>query len=113
MSSTASPCRLRHLQTILLFALRYYENVSISGVNTRMGAKVLVESTQFVNTVAAITSRDSDEKGTAQVNDVDLGGSTNDAPVGSGYKPPYSYSVVGSKNVKSALTGKVGNTLRF
>jgi len=61
----------------------YYEKITTSGVNTRMGAVVLVESTTFVDAKRAITSIDSDIKGSAAVKDVDLGGSTNDAPQGS------------------------------
>jgi pectate lyase len=45
------------------------------------------------------------------VKDVDLGGSTNDAPSGS-LSVPYSYSVVGSANAKSANANS-GATLSF
>ena len=38
-------------------------SVSVTGVNTRMGAQVLVQSSTFVNTPIAITSRDSKEVG--------------------------------------------------
>ncbi|KAH8672484.1 pectin lyase fold/virulence factor [Ilyonectria robusta] len=91
----------------------YYADVETSGVNTRMGAEVLVESTQFENVKKAITSQDSDETGTAAVNDVDLGDSTNDAPTGSAFSVPYQYTLVGSASVKSAVDGAAGNTLSF
>ena len=89
----------------------YYDTVTTSGVNTRMDAIVLVESSTFVNTKKAITSIDSDITGKAAVKDVDLGGSTNDAPSGS-LSVPYTYSVVGSANAKSA-TSSSGATLSF
>ncbi|KPM46458.1 Pectate lyase B [Neonectria ditissima] len=89
----------------------YYVDVATSGVNTRMGAQVLVESTQFENVEKAITSLDSDETGTAAVNDVDLGDSTNDAPTGSAFSVPYEYSLVGSASVQGAVVGTAGNTL--
>lgn len=91
----------------------YYADVDTSGVNTRMGAEVLVESTQFENVKKAITSQDSDETGTAAVNDVDLGDSTNDAPTSSAFSVPYQYTLVGSASVKSAVDGAAGNTLSF
>ncbi|KAK3299639.1 pectin lyase fold/virulence factor [Chaetomium fimeti] len=89
----------------------YYETISTSGVNTRMGAVVLVESSTFVDAKRAITSIDSDIEGTAAVNDVDLGGSTNDAPVGS-LEVPYEYTLVGSASAKSS-TESSGATLTF
>lgn len=89
------------------------ENISVSGVNTRMGAKVLVESSVFVNAKRPITSLDSKTKGTATVNDVDLGGAANDAPKGSFTNPGYSYSKVGSGKVKAAVVGTAGQTLKF
>ncbi|KAK4121989.1 polysaccharide lyase family 1 protein [Parathielavia appendiculata] len=90
----------------------YFENIATSGVNTRMGAKVLVESSTFVNAKRAITSIDSDIDGSAAVRDVNLGGSTNDAPSTSAFSVPYAYSVVGSANAKSA-TSSAGATLSF
>lgn len=93
------------------YSSNYYDTITTSGVNTRMGAIVLVESSTFVNTKRAITSLDSDIDGKAAVKDVDLGGSTNDAPSGS-LSVPYTYSVVGSANAKSA-TDSSGATLSF
>ncbi|KAK4102425.1 polysaccharide lyase family 1 protein [Parathielavia hyrcaniae] len=90
----------------------YYQNIPTSGINTRMGAKVLVESSTFVNANRAITSIDSDIDGSAAVNDVNLGGSTNDAPSTSAFSLPYSYSLVGSGNAQSA-TSSSGATISF
>ena len=49
----------------------YYESIDTGAVNTRMGAEVLIESTQFVDVNSPVTSVDSDETGTAELNDVD------------------------------------------
>ncbi|KAF5660845.1 pectate lyase b [Fusarium circinatum] len=93
----------------------YYEDISVTGVNSRMGAQVLVESTTFSSAKKALTSKDSKETGTISVNDVNLGGSTNDAPKGSISKSniPYQYSLVGSSKVKSAVVGVAGATLKL
>ena len=61
---------------------QYYENITSSGINTRQGAQVLVESTVFVDAEKPITAAYSDVQGFANVNDLDLGGGENDAPVG-------------------------------
>ncbi len=76
-----------------------------------MNAIVLVESSAFVNAKKAITSLDSKVTGKAAVKDVNLGGSTNDAPSGT-LSVPYTYSVVGSANAKSASSSS-GATLSF
>ncbi|KAK2012156.1 pectate lyase [Colletotrichum eremochloae] len=91
----------------------YEEGVESSGVNTRMGAQVLVESSVFSSVKDAITSLDSEETGYATASDVDLGGSTNDAPKGTFTKPTYSYTKLGSSNVKAAVTSSAGQTLQF
>ncbi|KAF2215349.1 polysaccharide lyase family 1 protein [Cercospora zeae-maydis SCOH1-5] len=91
----------------------YYENVSVSGVNTRMGGKVLVESSVFSNVKKPILSVDSKETGTAEVKDVDLGGAENTAPKGSFGSVPYSYTALGSGKVKAAVVGTAGNTLKL
>ncbi|KAI1503470.1 pectate lyase [Biscogniauxia marginata] len=92
----------------------YYENILISGINTRQGAQVLVESTVFVDSVEkAIISQDSDEVGYAVVNDVDLGGSVNSAPEGTLTEVPYDYTLLGSANVKASVVGVSGQTLTF
>ncbi|KAL2020440.1 hypothetical protein VTK56DRAFT_8406 [Thermocarpiscus australiensis] len=92
----------------------YYENMS-TGINTRMGAQVLVQSNVFRNVTVPITSRDSDEVGYATVIDNDLGGGLNDAPVGhmSPSSIPYSYSLLGSSSVAGRVPGEAGAILRF
>ncbi|KAK2059012.1 pectate lyase [Colletotrichum caudatum] len=91
----------------------YEENVEDSGVNTRMGAQVLVESSVFSSVRRAITSLDSDLPGYATTSDVDLGGSTDDAPEGTFTQPTYSYTKLGASNVKAAVTSSAGQTLEF
>ncbi|TDZ16593.1 Pectate lyase B [Colletotrichum orbiculare MAFF 240422] len=91
----------------------YAENIETSGVNTRMGAQVLVESSVFSAVKRAITFLDSKSTGYAVVNDVDLGNSTNDAPKGTFTKPDYKYTLLGSAKVKSAVVGTAGQTLSF
>ena len=88
----------------------YFEK-SDTGVNTRMGAQVLVESSVFVNVAEPIESEDSDETGSAVVKDVDLSGGENSAPEGTLTSMPYDYTLLGSENVKSAVVGTAGNTL--
>ncbi|KAI1741452.1 polysaccharide lyase family 1 protein [Xylaria scruposa] len=91
----------------------YYSAVN-TAVNTRMGAQVLVESTVFEGCGdKAIYFADSDETGYAVVKDVNLGGSTNSAPAGTLTSVPYSYSLLGSANVKSSVTSNAGQKLSF
>ncbi|KAH7161447.1 pectin lyase fold/virulence factor [Dactylonectria macrodidyma] len=93
----------------------YYQKIGATGVNSRMGAAVLVESTTFVDSSSAdaLTSVDSKTTGTITVSDVSLGGATNNAPAGS-FKSssiPYSYTKYGSGSVKSKVVGTAGQTL--
>ncbi|KAI9150198.1 putative pectate lyase A [Paramyrothecium foliicola] len=91
----------------------YYENVSVTGVNSRMGAQALVESTVFKNTPIAITSRDSKQVGYVTTKDVVLGGGKNEAPAGSLSSVPYSYSVLGSGKVAGTVPSQAGAVLTF
>ncbi|KAF6824559.1 pectate lyase [Colletotrichum musicola] len=91
----------------------YAEKIETSGVNTRMGAQVLVESSVFSDVKKAITFLDSKQTGYAVVNDVDLGGSTNDAPKGTFTKPDYKYTLLGASKVKAAVVGTAGQTLKL
>lgn len=51
--------------------------------------------------------------GYAVVQDVDLGGGTNSAATGTLTSVPYSYSLLGAKNVKAAVVASAGQTLTF
>lgn len=88
----------------------YAENMS-TGINTRMGAELLVESTVFSGVEKPIESADSDEVGYATVNDVDLGDGTNTVKASSLTSVPYEYSLLGSANVKASVTSTAGQTL--
>ncbi|KAM5348681.1 hypothetical protein ACJ41O_008505 [Fusarium nematophilum] len=93
----------------------YYLDIGSTGVNSRMGANVLVESTTFVNTKTALTSVDSKTTGKITAKDVSLGGAASNAPAGSmsSSSIPYKYSLVGSGKVKSAVVGTAGQTLKL
>ena len=89
-----------------------YETILLTGVNTRLGAQVLLESSAFVDTENPIVFRDSDTTGYIVENDVDLGGATHDVETGT-IAPgdlPYTYELVGSENLEAALAG-AGATL--
>ncbi|GKU16286.1 unnamed protein product, partial [Fusarium langsethiae] len=92
----------------------YWDKILLSGVNTRMGAQVLVQSSAFANSVErAIFFADSKETGYAVVDDVDLGGSVNSAPKGTltAASLPYKVTLLGSKNVASVIPGTAGQKL--
>ncbi|KAH7313421.1 pectate lyase [Stachybotrys elegans] len=93
----------------------YYDTVSVSGVNSRMGAQALLQSSVFRNSPVAVTSRDSDEKGSVALFDVNLGGGLNDAPQGSmsPSSPPYSYSLLGASAVANTVPNQAGARLSF
>jgi pectate lyase len=90
----------------------YFKNVN-TGVNTREGAQVLVQSNVFSNVSKPILSADSDDVGYAVAIDNDLGGAANTAPVGTltASSIPYSYSLLGSSKVVAAVVGVAGATL--
>lgn len=82
-----------------------------TGINTRMGAELLVESCVFSGVEKAIESADSDTVGYATVNDVDLGDGANSADAGSLTSVPYEYSLLGSDSVVASVTSTAGQTL--
>lgn len=86
-----------------------------SGINTRMGAQILVQSTAFVGSAQrAIFSDRSAELGYAVLDDVDLGGSENTAPEGNltvAELPYTSIKVLGADQVADTIPGLVGQTL--
>ncbi|KAH8430571.1 pectate lyase family protein [Aspergillus melleus] len=88
----------------------YYENAS-DGINTRLGAQLLVESNQFVGSKKPLYSVDDD--GYAVSNDNDFGDGENTAPEGTLTSVPYEYDLVGSSKVKAAVVGTAGQTLTF
>ncbi|KAF0327388.1 hypothetical protein GQ607_005249 [Colletotrichum asianum] len=94
----------------------FYNKVGSTGVNTRMGAQVRVESSVFENSSKkVILSADSKETGYATVSDMSYGGGENTAPKGDlgSSKIPYSFTLYGKANVKSKVVGTAGQTLSF
>ncbi|TDZ67875.1 Pectate lyase plyB [Colletotrichum trifolii] len=94
-----------------------YVNGMDTGLNSRMGAQALIQSSLFENTgKKAIFTESSKEVGYVVAIDVTLTGeSANTAPLGklTASSPPYSYSLLGSANVKAAVTKEAGQTLGF
>lgn len=84
-----------------------------TGINTRMGAQALVESSVFKNVERAVLSIDSKEIGYAVTKDLILNGALSDAPKGTLNAVPYSYSLLGSAKTEAAVVGKAGNTLKL
>jgi pectate lyase len=87
----------------------YYLDVS-DGINTRQGAQLLVESNVFSGSKKPLYSTDN---GYAVSNDNDFGTGSNAALAGTLKTVPYSYTLLGSANVVSAVYGTAGQTLSF
>lgn len=94
-----------------------YYNTMDTGLNSRMGAQALIQSSYFENVgKKAIFTESSKEDGFVVTQDVVLTGeSANTAPVGSikASDIPYTYSLLGSGNVKSRVPGEAGQKLSF
>ncbi|KAL3418764.1 pectate lyase [Phlyctema vagabunda] len=90
----------------------YYKNVN-TAIDPRDGAQVLVQSNVFVNVTEPLASLYSDDVGYAVATDNDFGGASNEAPAGTLTTVPYSYTLLGSKNVVAAVVGVAGATLKF
>lgn len=88
-----------------------FTNVETSAVNARMGAQVLVESSVFEGVKNPIASLDSKQKGGAVVKDVV--GAQSSAPAGTLNAVPYKYTLLGSAEVKAAVSASAGQTLKF
>lgn len=91
----------------------HYAENSSTGVNTRIGAQLLIESAVFSGIEKAIESADSETVGYAVVNDVDLGEGTNTVEAGTLKSVPYEYELLGSENTKASVTSTAGQTLQF
>ncbi|KAH8708371.1 pectate lyase-like protein [Phaeosphaeriaceae sp. PMI808] len=92
-----------------------YYNEQSTGVNTRMGAQALVQSSVFENSgKKMVYSESSASIGFAVVIDTVFGGqSNNTAEKGTltASSFPYAYALLGSANVKAAVTKEAGQTL--
>ncbi|KAF2752796.1 putative pectate lyase A [Pseudovirgaria hyperparasitica] len=87
----------------------FYETVS-DVINTRQGAQLLVESNVFTGSKKPLYSTDA---GFAVSKDNDFGGESNTALAGTLNTVPYTYKTLGSANVKAAVVGTAGATLKF
>ncbi|KAF1979171.1 pectate lyase 1 [Bimuria novae-zelandiae CBS 107.79] len=92
------------------FFNNYYKTVS-DGINTRLGAQVLVENNVFIDSSKPLYSVDNDAGAVEKGND--FGGATNTAPEGTLTSVPYEYSLIEAAAVEAAVVGKAGNTLTF
>ncbi|KFY67747.1 hypothetical protein V496_01421 [Pseudogymnoascus sp. VKM F-4515 (FW-2607)] len=86
-----------------------FENNPTSGINSRMGAQVLVEQCYFSNTKLAITTNlDSDEAGYAVSKNNIFVGSTTDITQTGSLSPPYSYVLDSASCVCDLVKSKAG-----
>ncbi|KAK0102750.1 hypothetical protein ONS95_006347 [Cadophora gregata] len=88
----------------------YFLNCA-DGINTRLGAQVLVQSNVWAGTVSKPLY--STDDGYAVESGNDFGGKSNTALAGTLKSVPYSYSLLRSGSVKSAVVGSAGATLSF
>ncbi|KAM5350456.1 hypothetical protein ACJ41O_006961 [Fusarium nematophilum] len=86
-----------------------YEDVPTSGVNSRMGAQVLVEQTSFNNVNRAIvTNLDSDEDGFAAENGNLYTNSETQITQEKDFTPPYSYTTDPASCICELVKAKAG-----
>lgn len=94
----------------------YYDTMD-TGLNSRMNAQALIQSSVFTNVgKKAIFSESSSEVGYVVAEDVVLNGeSQNTAPKGtlSASKIPYKFTLLGSGKVASTVPGQAGQKLSF
>lgn len=109
-----SLCAIIIVHTIDLIPSQYY-NTMDTGLNSRMGAQALIQSSVFENVgKKAIFSESSDEVGYVVAEDVVLGGeSQNTALTGtlSTSSIPYKFTLLGSGKVASTVPGEAGQIL--
>ncbi|KII96156.1 polysaccharide lyase family 1 protein [Plicaturopsis crispa FD-325 SS-3] len=80
------------------------------GINTRDGAQLLVENNVWTGTDKPLYATD---EGYAVSNGNDFGGASDTAPVGTFTTAPYSYSLIATDSVRSAVVGSAGATIAF
>lgn len=89
----------------------------VDGINTRMGAQLLIESSVFEGQGRAVFSEGSMETGYATVHDVALGSSSITAPIGSmtvdSLPYPYDWYIWKTESVQESLARQAGQTLEF
>ncbi|BAE65135.1 pectate lyase precursor [Aspergillus flavus] len=93
----------------------YWDSLLGTGVNCRMDAQVLIQSSAFSNCPdEAIFFADSDYTGYAVVDDVDLGGSTNSVPEGTLTASSLPYDAIealGSAQIAATIPETAGQKL--
>ncbi|KAK7743390.1 hypothetical protein SLS62_010583 [Diatrype stigma] len=92
----------------------FEDTLDTGGVNARMGAQILIQSSAFTGVEEAILSKDSDEVGYVTVDDVDLGGGSNTVEPGTltAASLPYDpIEALGSAQVASVIPTTAGATL--
>ncbi|KAL4969828.1 pectate lyase family protein [Aspergillus stella-maris] len=93
----------------------YWDSLIGTGVNARMDAQILIQSSAFSNSPdEAIFFADSDYTGYVVVDDVDLGGSSNSVPEGTLTPSSLPYDAItalGSGNVAGTVPGQAGAIL--
>lgn len=109
-----SLCIIITVHLIDLIPSQYYDTMD-TGLNSRMGAQALIQSSVFENVgKKAIFSESSDEVGYVVAEDVILGGeSQNTALTGtlSTSSMPYKFTLLGSGKVASTVPGEAGQKL--
>jgi len=92
-----------------------YERVETSGINSRMGAQVLVERNIFVDTNRPLTTNlDSSEQGFAVERENDWGNAAPDITQEGTYtSPPYRYDMEALNRVSVVVKAGAGNTVSF
>ncbi|TFK33684.1 pectate lyase B [Crucibulum laeve] len=88
-----------------------YNNVfdnNNDGINTRVGAQLLVENNVWTGTTKPLYSTDG---GYAVARGNDFGGASNTAPTGTFTQAPYSYSLLAVGSVRSSVVSAAGQTL--
>jgi pectate lyase len=93
----------------------FWDSLLGTGVNTRMGAQVFIQSSAFSSCPAkAVFFADSDETGFVVLDDVELGGSTNTAPEGTLSSSSFPYEIIealGSAVIASTIPTTAGQKL--
>ncbi|KAE8356118.1 putative pectate lyase A [Aspergillus coremiiformis] len=87
----------------------YYQDVD-DGINTRLGAQLLVEGNMFEGETKPLYATDG---GFAVAKDNDFGVGVNSAPQGTLTSVPYQYELLAVSAVKEAVSGVAGQTLTF
>ncbi|RDB20235.1 putative pectate lyase A [Hypsizygus marmoreus] len=80
------------------------------GINTRVGAQLLVENNVWTGTTKPLYATDG---GFAVARGNDFGGASNTAPTGTFTSAPYSYSLLSVSSVRSSVVAGAGQTLTF